>query len=147
MKRRFYLLIAMVLLLLVLPAVAFAAQPKPPYVSVRDWTLPVMDLDPPPIAQLSAWGINWKVRRAAAVELGYVYCEEGVCTWVVEVTYRITKDDKYPQNLDLAGKPYYMFTAGNCSLQQFIQIRDRTGMAVLSTSSVSQNVCITEVSP
>ena len=147
MKTRFYLLIAMVLLLLVLPAVAVAAPPRPPFVTVRDWTLPVMDLDPPPIGQLSAWDIDWKVPRAASVELGYQYCVEGVCTWVVEATYRITKDDKYPQNLELAGKPYYMFTAGNCSLQQFIQIRDRTGMAVLGISSVPQNVCITEMGP
>ena len=145
MKTRFSLLIVMVLLLLVLPAAATAAPPKPPFVTVRDWTLPVVDLDPPPIGQLSAWDISWKVPKAATVELGYVYCKEGLCTSVVEATYRITKDDKYPQNLDLAGKPYYMFTPGLCSLQQFIQILDRTGAVVADSQSVEQGVCIAEM--
>ena len=147
MKTRFSLLIVMVLLLGLLPAVAAAAPPKPPFVSVRDWTLPVVLQEPWPVGELSAWDISWKVPRAGTVELGYVYCKEGLCTSVVEATYRITKDDKYPQDLDLAGKPYYMFTPGDCSLQQFVQILDRTGAVLAEALSVEQDVCITEMGP
>lgn len=143
MKSKVYLLIAMVLLLGLLPAVALAAPPKPPYVSVGDWTVPVDLGDPAPVGKLSAWDIDWRVPNAARVELGYTYRnEDGITVTVVEVSLPVTKDDKYPQNLNLAGKSYYVFTAGNCTLQQFVQIVGRTGEAVAVAESVEQAVCI-----
>jgi hypothetical protein len=146
MKKRFPLLIAMVLLLGLLPAVALAAPPKPPYVSVGDWTLPVELGDPAPIAQLSAWNIDWRVPNAARVELGYTYRnEDGITVEVVEVSLPVTKDDRYPQNLDLAGKSYYMFAAGDCTLRQFVQIVGRTGEVVAVAESVAQEVCIDQM--
>ena len=141
MKTRFYLLIAMVLLLLLLPAAAAAAPPRPPFISVRLWTLPADEL--PAIAQLSAWDINWRVPRAATVEIGYVYCEDGLCQTVVEGTYRITKDDKYPQQLDLAGKMYHQLVADNaCTLKQFVKIRDKAGALVVAAHSLECNICL-----
>ena len=140
MKTRFYLLIAMVLLLLLLPAAAAAAPPRPPYVSVRDWTLPADQL--PAIAKLSAWDVNWRVPRAATLEIGYVHCVDGLCQNVVEGTYRITKDDKYPQLLDLAGKDFHQLVAGNCTLQQFVNIRDKGGSLVVRALSTECNICL-----
>lgn len=140
MKNKVYLLMAMVLLVGLLPAAAIAAPPKPPFVTVRLWTLPV---DPYGsfYARLSAWDIDWRVPKAATIELGYKHCD-GICETVVEVTYTVMKDDKYPQNLDLAGKPYHDFGPGNCTLQQFIHVRDKSGAVLTSAWSVEQNVCL-----
>lgn len=140
MKKRFYLLIAMVLLLGLLPATAAAAPPKPPYVSVRLWTFPPETL--PGIAKLSAWDINWRVPKAATIELGYVQCVGGLCETVVEVTYTISRAVKYPQLLDLAGKLYHRLETGNCTSHQFVNIRDREGNILAATQSQECDVCI-----
>ncbi len=143
MKRSSYLLIAMALLLTLLPAVATAAPPKPPFVTVRDWTLPV-DPDTLPVgAWLSAWDISWRVPRAATVELGYRSCTGGICIDVVDSkVYRVTKDDKYPQNLDLEGTFPHLLAAGNCTLQQFVRIRDSKEAVLVTAWSQEDGICI-----
>ena len=142
MKTRFYLLVLTVLLLGLLPATSVAAPPKPPYISVGDWTLPV-DPEVLPIgAFLYAADIRWRVPRAATLELGYVYCAGGLCDTVVEVTHRVTKDDKYPQNLTLVSTTGHWLVAGNCTLQQFVNVRDRSGELLASALSIVDRVCM-----
>ena len=140
MKKRFYLLIAMVLLLGLLPAAAAAAPPKPPYVSARLWSLPPGTL--PVGALLSAWDINWRVPRAATIELGYVLCKEGLCETFIEVTRPVTRADRYPQQLDLEGKIWHLLEAGNCTSHQFINIRDRRDNILATAQSQECDVCI-----
>ena len=141
MKTRFYLLVLMVLLLGLLPATSAAAPPRPPFVTVDDWTLPV-DQKLPIGVFLYAADIRWRVPRAATVELGYVYCAGGLCDTVVEATHTITKDDKYPQNLRLKSWDGHWLVAGNCTLQQFVNVRDKSGELLASAWSVQQRVCM-----
>lgn len=142
MKRKLYLLMVMVLLLGLLPATALAAAPRPPFVTVEDWTLPIDRVWLPIGVFLRAWDVNWRVSRAATVELGYVYCEKGLCDTVVEVTYLVTKDDKYPQELRLTAKYGHWLVPGNCTLQQFVNVRDRSGKVVASAWTPEDHVCM-----
>ncbi len=143
MKNKFYLLMAMVLLLGLLPVVAVAAPPRPPYVSVRDWTLPVNPDILPVGAWLSAWDIDWRVPKAATVVLGYRSCKGGLCVDVVDSkVYRVTKDDRYPQNLDLKSTLPHILEAGNCTLQQFVRIRDANEAILVTAWSEEQGICI-----
>ena len=143
MKTRFSLLIVMALLLGLLPAVAVAAPPKPPYVGARDWTLPV-DPDILPVgAWLSAWDVSWRVPKAATLALGYKSCKGGICQEVVDSkVYRVTKDDRYPQNLDLEGTFPHQLEAGNCTLQQFVRVWDAQGAVLATAWSQQDSICI-----
>lgn len=143
MKTRFSLLIVMVLLLGLLPAVAVAA-PSDWFVTVSSWTLPFDNLDPLPIAKLSAWGVNWQVpAKATQLEFGYVYCKGGPpCERVVLYTTMINKSNEYPQNLSLASKEYYRFVLGDCTIQEFVRILDKKGKVVDDAwSPVEDRVC------
>lgn len=144
MKRSIYLFIAMALLLTLLPAVATAAPPKPPFVSVGRWTLPVSSL--PVLAKLSAWDINWKVPRGASIELGYVFCQGDKCKTVVEAEHRITRDDKYPQHLDLEGTTEYNLRAPDpgeeCELHQFVIARAKDGESLAGSLTYHYDICI-----
>jgi hypothetical protein len=134
----------MVLLLLLglLPATSAAAPPKAPFVMVRDWTLPVDPKNLPIGAFLSAWDVSWRAPRAATVELGYVYCVGGRCSIAVEATHTVTKDDKYPQNLRLTAWEGHWLVAGNCTLQQFVHVRDRSGQVVADAWSLQDRICM-----
>ncbi len=141
MKARIYPSIAMVLLLGLIPAVATAAPPKPPFLTVLDWSLPVDPAYLPLGAWLSAWDINWKVPKAVSIELGYTTCDPH-CHEVNEVTYRIAADDKYPQNLDLKAETTHVLDVGNCSTWQYVRVLDRHGVLLMDTRSPEDRVCI-----
>ena len=141
MRNRSGLLVAMVVLLVLLPAVGATAAPRVPYLSVGDWTLPIPVEDLPVTTKLAAWDINWRAPKAAILELGYVICA-AECQRVVEVTYELSAADRYPQHLHLQGETRHLISAGGCYSHQFINIRDREGAFMVGTVSPLGYVCI-----
>ncbi len=139
MWKRLNLSIAVLLLALLPAAAPAAAQPWRSSISVGDWTFLAEDL--PDVAHLYAWDISWRIPRAAIIELGYVLCADD-CQRVVEVTYRISGFNKYPQLLDLAGETIHQLVPGACESSQFINIRDREGNFLVGALSPMRYICI-----
>ena len=141
MRNKISLLMALVLLMVLLPAVGAGAAPRAHDLSVGSWTLPLPVEHLRFSAKLAARDINWRVPTAATIQLGYVTCADD-CQRVIEVTYEIDGTDRYPQHLHLAGEVQHPLYTGACESYQFINIRDREGTFMVGTVSPVSDTCI-----
>jgi hypothetical protein len=145
MKKLFYVLIVMGVLLGILPAPTTAAPQtaRQSFLTVGSWNLED-DLGYVGI-QFAAYDVNWQILKAASLEFGYIYCYEGTCTETVDITLAINKRDyAYPQNLDLVARDTRFITASPaCTIEQFVRILDSGGVVKKEATNGPYEYCIT----
>jgi len=148
MKKTLYVVIVLVLLLALLPVILpapVAAAPqsaRQSFLTVDEWNLE--EGLGGAVLKFAAYGVNWQVTKAAALEFGYEYCVEGDCWEIIDITLKLSpKTYSYPQELDLEAKEArYITPSPNCSITQFVRILDSAGVVKQEETNGPYAYCI-----
>ena len=148
MKKRFYFVIGIVLLLALLPGFLAAPAEAAPqaarqsFLTVGDWNLD--DGLDGAILTLAAYEVNWQVTKAAELQFGYEYCVAGDCWDTVDLSLKLSpKTYPYPQDLDLEAKAsVYLTASSSCTLTQFVRILDSAGVVKKEATNGPYEYCI-----
>lgn len=147
MKKRFYLLIVIVMLLSLLPLTASEAK-SVPFVRVGSWNISD-EIQPYVLIKFAAYDIDWKISKAAKLEFGFLYNNGFLTTETIDVSLTLNpKDYKYPQDLNLAAKKYRELEPNpHCALTQFVRILDAQGLVLAEAENGPYDYCITWEQP
>ena len=141
MKKVFYLLVVIGMLLAMLPTAAVAVPPYQPNVSVAGWNL---QDDMLAVVQFSAYDVNWKAWKPETLEFGFVYCDSSGCRETIDTRLTLNPQEyHYPQHLDIAAKTWRsVYTSQDCSITQFVRIIGNADNVLAKAENGPLTLCI-----